>query len=111
VDGIVCDPDHDRVVFRVSNVGDPEVWKPYQLSTGAADPSFQPTSLMTTGRLSLSIVDAQPVRNTPFTLIHWSRTDWEREERGARFTQRIDPESLRIRRGTTSCTRSRRESA
>src|SRR5262249_14255861 len=62
VDGIVCDPDHDRVVFRVSNVGDPEVWKPYQLSTGAADPSFQPTSLMTTGGLSLSIVDAQPVR-------------------------------------------------
>src|SRR5262249_24217978 len=90
VHGLVFDPDDDRVVFRVSNVADPEVWKPYQLSTGRPAPSYQPISLMAADQLSLSIIDAQPVRGTPLTLVHWSRNDWDKDEHGTRFTL-LDP--------------------
>jgi hypothetical protein len=90
VHGLVFDPNNDRVVFRVSNVADPEVWKPYQLSTGKPAPPYQPISLMAADQLSLSIIDAQPVRGTPLTLVHWSRNNWDRDEHGTRFTL-LDP--------------------
>lgn len=90
VHGLVFDPDNDRVVFRVSNVADPEVWKPYQLSTGKPARQYQPISLMAAGQLSLSIIDAQPVRGTPLTLVHWSRNNWDKDEHGTRFTL-LDP--------------------
>jgi sugar lactone lactonase YvrE len=36
--------------------------------------------------LSLSIVDAKPIRGTPLVLVHWSRIDWKKNLQGARFT-------------------------
>ena len=90
VDGLVFDPDGDRIVFRVSNVGGPEIWKPFQLSSGHAAAPFEPASLMAVGELSVSAVDAQPARGTPLTLIHWSRNDWHKEQQGARFSL-VDP--------------------
>jgi hypothetical protein len=84
---MIFDPDNDRVVFRVANVAEPEVWKTYQLSTGKPAPPFTPSSSKpSSDDLSLWVVDAQPVGGTPLTLVHWWRSDWSRGEQGARFT-------------------------
>lgn len=83
--GLVFDPDNDRVVFRVANVSEPEVWKAYRLSDGKALVPFKPVSMMGPTKLSLSVTDAKPVRGTPLTLIQCWRDDWQKEERGARF--------------------------
>jgi hypothetical protein len=85
-EGLVFDPDNDRVVFRVSGVAEPEVWRTFRLSTGAAGPIFKPVGLTPARDLSLSIVDAKPVRGTPLVLVHWSRVDWKKSQQGARFT-------------------------
>jgi hypothetical protein len=90
VDGLVFDPDHDRVVFRVSDVAKPEVWKSFALTTGAPGPAFSPAALMPSDDLTLSVIDARPVRGTRLTLVHWMRVDWKKDRLGARFTL-IDP--------------------
>ena len=46
--------------------------------------------MMAAGDLRLAIIDAQPVRGTPLTLVHWSRVNWQKEEHGTRFTL-LDP--------------------
>jgi hypothetical protein len=85
VDGLVFQPGHDRVVFRVSTYEDPEVWKPYVLSTGKPVAPFRPRTLAPP-EVRLWVVDAKPVAGTPLTLVHWGRDDWTKEEWGARFT-------------------------
>jgi sugar lactone lactonase YvrE len=67
-------------------VGAAEVWKSYQMSTGSRGPILKPETSMPVGDLSLSIVDAQPVRGTKLVLVHWTRIHWERQQQGARFT-------------------------
>jgi hypothetical protein len=86
VHGLVFDPDHDRVVFRVANVSESEVWKPYRLSTGQALPTFNPESLMAVGELKVWLSDARPVRGTTLTLVEWGRNDYAKGQEGTRFT-------------------------
>ena len=78
--GLVFDPDNDRVVFRVSDVAGPEVWKTFRLSTGTRGPVLKPGALKAAGDLSLSVVDAEPVRGTPLVLVHWTRVDWKENQ-------------------------------
>jgi hypothetical protein len=93
--GLVFDSDNDRVVFRVSDVAKPEVWKSFRLSTGTPGPVLSPEATTTSGDLHLSVVDAKPVRGTTLTLVHWTRVDWKMNQQGARFTL-IDPDGRSV---------------
>lgn len=84
--GLVFDPAGDRVTFRVSRkVNEPETWRPFRLSTGAALKDYRPDS-GAPRELSLFIVAARPVPDTPLTLVHWHRAEYTAGESGARFT-------------------------
>ena len=91
--GIFLQPENNRFVVRV---GDPDLnsnvesWWSYRLGDGSPIGKSRPRDEMDSTQQY--IVAAQPVANTPLTLIHWVRLDKKgnRFTPGARFTL-VDP--------------------
>lgn len=86
-DGVIVDGENNRLIVRIADA-DPnrgqEYWMQFQLSTGKKLPTLVPARFHERGSPRLLILDARPVPDTPFLLIHWWRfADWQI---GARFT-------------------------
>jgi hypothetical protein len=87
---LFMDAGNDRMVVRVHDEDvnrSAEGWWPYRISTGQPLATFRPKELMPQSDAARSILDARPVLETPLTLLHWWRYDWNKPGvLGARFT-------------------------
>jgi sugar lactone lactonase YvrE len=85
--GLVVDEPNDRLILRVNDYGDDEIWWTYRLSTGSVLDKRHPRSAMPYHEPDRSIFDARLVPGTPLVLVHWSHNDGRA---GARYTL-VDP--------------------
>jgi hypothetical protein len=88
--GLIMDVANDRLVVRVDDPdinAQSEAWSIYQLSTGKELSTFRPKELMPNPKPARYLMNAKPVKGTPLIVLHWSRYDWEKEQKeGALFT-------------------------
>ena len=90
VEGLLFDPEHDRMTLRVkapfSETG-AEDWWPYRLSSGEPLPHIRPAGRIETRWKRMDpITEARLVPGTPLTLLHWGRDDSLAKTVGATFT-------------------------
>lgn len=78
--GVVVDGEHNRLIIRTADA-DPnrgqEYWTQFQLSTGKRLPTLIPARFNKLDSPQRFILDARPVPDTPFILVHWWRfAEW-----------------------------------
>jgi hypothetical protein len=85
--GLVVDEANDRLIIRVHDYGQDEIWWTYRLSSGSVLDKRHPRDAMPFHAPDRSIFAARLVRGTPLVLMHWSHEDGRA---GARYTL-VDP--------------------
>ncbi len=84
--GMIFDGPNDRFVVRIADSDvnrNKESWQVYSLSTGKAIDQYEPAKHIRNSQNARLIINAQPISETPLTLVHWWRYDGGRV--GARF--------------------------